>query len=85
MKKIDFHEELHKFFWPQVEYLIENCKNPNKYNSNCDRCQENIRLLESLKSQLDGYIRDFSNIKKIIDKTNQQTNEQDELQFDFKK
>ena len=69
MKYTEIKEELHNRYWTHIEYLIENGKNQNKINSNMDIASENLRELEALKTQVEGYIRDFKTVKKhILDK-----------------
>ena len=68
MKTEELKNEIHNRFWPQIEYLIQNCQNDKKFNSNNDCYYENLRSLEAIKAQVEGYIRDLNTCKKIIDK-----------------
>ena len=67
MKYTDIKEEIEKHFQPDLKYLIENRNNPKKINSNLDISCENIREIDALIQQLEGYRRDFTTMKKIIE------------------
>ena len=64
-KKIILSEELENKTQPWVEYLIENYKDPNKFNSCMDVASDNIRMLESLIAQAQSKLRDFKMLKQL--------------------
>ena len=68
--KIDINEEIYNRFWPVIVHFIENGNDINKIYSNMDLYYENMRLLESLKHQVEKHIKDLNSCKKLIlDKT----------------
>lgn len=64
-KHIDIKEELYNQSQPWIEYLIENYKNPDKFNSCLDIASENIRSLESVIAKAESLLKDFKLFKTL--------------------
>lgn len=65
-KPINLSEELYNKTQPWVEYLIENYKNPNKYNSCLDVASDNIRALDEIIHLAQVQRNSFETFKKFI-------------------